>query len=68
MAQIIVGSNIPKARLIILRAALKLECLGMKRRGSSVCSIVKQKFGFKGNKEKVLSQLETYINETEEVS
>jgi len=49
-------------RMRSLRGALKLEILGMKRRGRSVYSIVKEEFGFKGNKQKVLQQLEDKIN------
>ena len=45
-------------RLLSLRSALKLECLGMKRRGQSVYSIVKAEYGLKGNKKSVLKQLE----------
>lgn len=48
-------------QLAALKSALKLETLGMKRRGKSVYSIVKQRFGFKGNKEAVLKQLIEYI-------
>ena len=50
-------------RLVALKGALKLETLGMKRRGRSAYSIVKEEFGFKGNKKKVLSQLEELIEE-----
>ena len=50
-------------RMRSLRGALKLEILGMKRKGRSVYSIVKEEFGFKGNKQKVLEQLETKLNE-----
>tara|TARA_B100000700_G_scaffold326813_1_gene439514 strand:- start:6534 stop:6749 length:216 start_codon:yes stop_codon:yes gene_type:complete len=50
-------------RLKSLRGALKLEILGMKRNGRSVYSIVKEEFGFKGNKQKVLKQLELKIEE-----
>lgn len=52
-------------RIKALRGALKLECLGMKRRGSSVYSIIKKEFGFKGGKAKVLKQLELKIEEIE---
>ncbi len=48
-------------RLRALRGALKLEILGMRRKGRSVYSIVKEEFGFKGNKVKVLQQLEGHI-------
>ena len=50
-------------RLAALKGALKLETVGMKRRGRSAYSIVKEEFGFKGNKKKVLSQLEELIEE-----
>tara|TARA_R100000908_G_C3606585_1_gene58937 strand:- start:25 stop:159 length:135 start_codon:yes stop_codon:yes gene_type:complete len=36
---------------------LKLEMLGMKRRGQSAYSIVKQETGLKGSKQKVYDQL-----------
>ena len=55
----------PKAiaefRMRSLRGALKLEILGMRRNGRSVYSIVKEEFGFKGNKQKVLEQLENKL-------
>lgn len=44
-------------RMLALRGALHLEVLGMKRHGRSVYSIVKQEFGFRGNKQKVYDQL-----------
>jgi len=50
-------------RTRMLRSALKLEVLGMTRRGQSVYSIVKQEFGFKGNKQQGLDQLLAYIIE-----
>tara|TARA_B100002019_G_scaffold88104_1_gene76348 strand:- start:19976 stop:20203 length:228 start_codon:yes stop_codon:yes gene_type:complete len=50
-------------RLLSLRGALKLETLGMKRRGQSVYSILKQEYGFKGSKQSVLTQLEQKIKE-----
>lgn len=48
---------------IRLRSALKLECLGMSRRGQSAYSIIKAKYGFKGNKKSVLEQMEQIIKE-----
>ena len=51
-------------RLRALRGALKLEILGMKRRGRSAYSLAKEEFGFKGNKQKVLEQLEAKVNES----
>ncbi|SVC96781.1 uncharacterized protein METZ01_LOCUS349635 [marine metagenome] len=50
-------------RICALRSALKLEILGMKKRGQSAYSIIKQEFGFKGNKQKVLEQLQSKIDE-----
>jgi len=58
-------SAIDAFRVRALRSALKLECLGMTRRGQSVYSIVKQEFGFKGSKQKVLDQLNKYIEDSE---
>ena len=50
-------------RLLSLRSALKLECLGMSRRGQSAYSIIKAEYGLKGNKKSVLQQLEEIIEE-----
>ena len=43
-------------RMATLRAALKLEVLGMKRRGRSVFAIVKEENNLKGTKRQVLEQ------------
>jgi hypothetical protein len=53
-------------RFLSLRSALKLECLGMGRRGQSAYSIIKQEYGFKGNKKSVLQQMEQIIKEFKE--
>ena len=50
-------------RLLSLRGALKLEILGLKKRGQSVYSILKQEHGFKGSKQSVLDQLQEKIKE-----
>lgn len=52
----ITGPQIDLFRLKVLHSALRLEILGMKRRGRSVYSIVKQEFNLKGSKTKVLEQ------------
>jgi hypothetical protein len=44
-------------RAKVLLSGLKLECLGMKRNGPSICSIVKQEYNLKGNKHRVYDQL-----------
>ena len=51
---------------IRLRSALKLECIGMSRRGQSAYSIIKAKYGFKGNKKSVLEQMEQIIKEAKQ--
>ena len=50
-------------KLCVLKRALKLEIVGLKRsRGlKSAYSIIKDEFGFKGNKKKVLEQLEAKL-------
>jgi hypothetical protein len=53
-------------RFLSLRSALKMECLGMSRRGQSAYSIVKAEYGFKGNKKSVLGQMEKIIKEFKE--
>ena len=50
-------------RLLALRGALKLELVGMCRRGASAYSVIKRDYGFKGNKQRVLDQFEEYIRE-----
>ena len=51
-------------RMSALKGALKLEICGMKRKGRSAYSLIKEEYGFKGNKQKVLKQLELRIEET----
>jgi len=53
-------------RLLTLRSALELEILGMNRRGRSVYSIIKEEFGFKGNKQKVYDQIDELIKKMKE--
>jgi len=50
-------------RLLTLKAALKLETLGMSRSGVSVYSLVKREFGFKGSKARVHEQLCAHIDD-----
>jgi len=52
---------INRYRIKTLRSALKLEILGMKRKGQSVYRMIKDEFGFTGSKQLVLEQLNTYI-------
>lgn len=53
--------NINLFRLHALKGALSLEIKGMKHSRGSVYQAVKNEFGFKGNREKVLAQLEKHI-------
>ena len=46
------ASDVERARLAILKSALSLEMAGMKRRGRSALSLVKD-LGFKGSKQAV---------------
>ena len=59
---IIEKHQVPFARLITLRSALKLELLGMKRRGRSAYAIIKEEFNLKGNKQKVYDQFNQIVN------
>lgn len=56
------GNQIEAARLLILRHALKLELRGMKRRGRTAYSILRD-MGFKGSREAVLEQLDDIRNQ-----
>jgi|TARA_R100000005_G_C4924995_1_gene156545 hypothetical protein len=53
--------DINKFRLLTLKSALKLEIVGMRRRGRSAYTIIKQEFNLKGSKTKVLEQFEKLI-------
>jgi hypothetical protein len=47
--------------MLAQRGALHLELIGMKRKGRSVYSIVKQMYGIKGTKATVLQRFEDLI-------
>lgn len=60
---VLTGSQIETARLLTLRQMLKLELLGMsKSRGPTAYSTLKM-LGWKGTREKVLSDLDAWRNE-----
>lgn len=63
MTTIIGKDKIAGARILTLRSALSLELKGLSRRGRSVYSIVKEEFGFKGNKQRVYDQLNDYVRD-----
>ncbi len=54
---VLTGSQIEGARLLTLRSMLILEMKGMHRRGRSAYALLKD-MGFKGTREKVLSELD----------
>ena len=58
-------NNIDLYRLCTLKSALKLEILGMERRGQSVYSIIKEEFGLKGNKQRVFEQFSAKVEALE---
>jgi hypothetical protein len=56
--------SIAAFRILAMEKALKLELKGLKMsRGRSVYARVKDEFGFKGNRQKVLDQLSEWITE-----
>ena len=57
MTAVLTGNQIPDFRAKTLLYALKLECLGMKRRGRSAYSIVKEEYNLRGSKQSVCDQL-----------
>ena len=62
---IITGDQIPLARLITLKHGLKLEMKGIQvHRGRTCYSIIKEELGLRGNRQKVLDQLEEMLTYT----
>ena len=61
-AAILTGDQITDYRAKVLLSALKLECLGMKRRGPSVYSVVKAEYNLKGSKQSVYNQLAAILH------
>ena len=52
--------------LLYLRRNLKLEVVGLKGRGRSAYSVLKEELGIKGNKQKVLDQVNQMIQSMKE--
>ena len=55
--------QIARYRLLTLRAALRLEIAGMKKRGDSAYKILKAE-GYSGTRAKVLEQLHAHLEST----
>ena len=51
------------AQMAALKGALKLEVLGLKRRGRTAYSIAKERYGLKGSRESVLAQLTQMVED-----
>ena len=60
------GIDVEFYRLLTLRSALSLEMIGMKNSRRSAYAIIKEEFGFKGNKQKVYDQIDELIQKTKE--
>ena len=58
---VIEADQVDRARLLTLKAVLRLEVQGLKGRGRSAYTIVKEELGFKGSKKEVLDQLGLYL-------
>ena len=58
---VIEADQVDRARLLTLKAGLRLEVQGLKGRGHSAYTIVKEELGFRGSKQSVLDQLSLYI-------
>jgi hypothetical protein len=65
MTALTTPEQIARYRLATLRAALKLEIAGMKRRGRSVYSILRDE-GYTGTRAQVLEQLTADLETTKE--
>ena len=57
--------KIARYRLLTLRAALRLEIAGMKKRGKSAYQILKAE-GYSGTRAQVLEQLHNHLETTKE--
>lgn len=61
---VLVGPQVYFAQMLVRQGALALEIKGLRRRGRSVYSIIKQEHGLKGSKTRVLKQYEDLIEST----
>lgn len=60
---VLTGDDISRYQFIARKGALKLEVAGMKKRGRSAYSIVKEVYKLKGSKKSVLEQMERMLLE-----
>ena len=66
MTMLTTPNQIELARLMTLRAMLKLEMKGMASRGRSAYAIIKDELGLKGTRQRVLDQLTDIIEKEKE--
>lgn len=52
----------------VLVSALKLETLGLKRRGQSAYSVLKNNYGLKGSRESVLKQAQEMLRQAKGIA
>tara|TARA_S200000501_G_C20801538_1_gene734291 strand:- start:538 stop:732 length:195 start_codon:yes stop_codon:yes gene_type:complete len=62
MTTIVGKEQIDAFRARVLLRGLKLEMLGMTRRGQSCYAIIKQEYGLKGSKQKVYDQFKVMLD------
>lgn len=63
-ATILTGDGISLYRMLTLLSGLKLEVKGMRlTRGRTCYAIVKEEYGLKGNKQKVLDQFQKIVDQ-----
>ena len=63
-AEILTGQQIPKFRQKVLQKGIEMEAIGLRmtRKGRSALSIVKQEFGWTGNRQTILNKLTELID------
>ena len=63
-AEILTGQQIPKFRLVVLQKGIEMEAIGLRmtRNSRSALSIVKQEFGWTGNRQTILNKLTELID------
>ena len=59
-------TNTSLARLFVLKHALELEIIGMKRSSRSVYSLIKEEFNLKGSRQKVYDTFSAMIQSMKE--
>ena len=62
-ATVVTGDHIRLMQMIALKKAIVLEGTGLKMtRGASAMSMAKKRYGLKGNRDKIIAQMQTMID------